>query len=221
MLMGCGFASQAQQKFNTALKKELDEIYALDQQYRAYLGLEFLPQKKVDSLARAFNVPKEAVPKFLWEKQNQLDAANLKRVKEIIQQWGYPGKTLVGTPTNETAYYVLQHSKEIDSFLPALKDAAEKKELPFTLYATMLDRSMMQKNKEQLYGTQAHGFSIYDADADEYDAKIIIWPIKDPVTVNARRKAAGFNLTVEENAQRMGVEYIALTLEEVKEMKSR
>ncbi|WP_224997336.1 DUF6624 domain-containing protein [Cesiribacter sp. SM1] len=221
VLMGWGLTSPAQQKLNLELKKELEEIYALDQKFRVYIGQEFLPQKKLDSLAKAFSVSKEAVPKFLWEKQNQLDAANIKRVKEIIQQWGYPGRSLVGSPTNEVAYKVLQHTKEADSYLPAIREAAEKKELPFTLYATMLDKSMMQKNKEQLYGTQAHGFSVYDADADEYDAKIIIWPIKDPDTVNERRKAAGFELTVEENAQRLGVEYVVLTMEEVKEMKSR
>ncbi|AHM63525.1 hypothetical protein D770_26410 [Flammeovirgaceae bacterium 311] len=219
--LATGTGIQAQQKINNVLKKELDNIYAADQQYRAYLSLEFLPQKKVDSLAKAFNISKELVPKYLWEKQQELDADNLKRVKEIIQQHGYPGKSLVGTPTNEAAFYVLQHSKEMDTYLPVVKAAAEKKELPFTLYAMMLDRTLMLKNQEQVYGTQAHGFSVYDADSDEYDAKIIIWPIKDPETVNERRKAAGFDLTVEENAQRLGVEYVMMTMQEVKELKSR
>lgn len=40
-------------------------------------------------------------------------------------------------------------------------------------------------------------------------------PIKDPKNVNKRRKEAGFDNTVEENASRFGIVYKAYTLAEI------
>ena len=219
LCLAVNFTSSAQGSINSKLKKELEAIHKLDQQYRSFITNESIPKKKADSLAQAFGVTREALPALLWKKQSEIDAANLKKVNEIIQQWGYPGKSLVGSPTNEVAYRVLQHSKELDPYLPAVKLAAEKKELPFTMYAIMQDKVLMQKGKEQLYGTQVYGFSIIDPETGDIEAKIVVWPIKDPETVNERRKAAGFDLRVEENAQRLGVEYVPLTFDDVKNMK--
>jgi len=46
----------------------------------------------------------------------------------------------------------------------------------------------------------------------------ITWPIQDPTHVNERRKKAGFDQTVEQNAKRLGIDYYALTMEQVKAM---
>ena len=95
-------------------------------------------------------------------------------------------------PTNEAAFYIIQHSKMIDNYLPLLKEAAEKKELRFQLYAMMLDRSLMFQNKEQVYGTQGTGFDVKNPKTGQWERLFIIWPIQDPATVNQRRKEAGF-----------------------------
>ena len=89
-----------------------------------------------------------------------------------------------------------------------MKTAAETGELPFRLYATMLDRQLMFENKEQLYGTQARNYN------NEY----YIWPIQNPAQVNQRRKQAGFKTTVEESAASLGAPYKVLTLEDVAKM---
>lgn len=34
-------------------------------------------------------------------------------------------------PSNEAAFYIIQHSTQIDNYLPTIKNAANKKELPF------------------------------------------------------------------------------------------
>jgi hypothetical protein len=91
-----------------------------------------------------------------------------------------------------------------------MKKAADAHELPFHLYAMMLDRDLMDQGKEQVYGTQVacHKFkNITD--------QCIVWPIKDPYKVNERRKQAGFSQTVEQNANRLGVVYRVIKLEEV------
>jgi hypothetical protein len=210
---------QGQAGINTALKKELDSIYVLDQKYRTIMSLDM--DVKGDSLAQAFGVSKEALPDHLWKLQLQVDSTNIIRVQQIIKEVGYPGKTLVGTPTNESAFYVIQHSRVIDQYLPLLKEAAEKKEISFGLYAMMLDRNLMFQGKEQLYGTQGRSIYVFDPKTGQTEMQMIIWPIKDAATVNERRKAAGFAQTVEENAKRLGIEYRVYTLEEVNRIQGK
>ena len=88
-------------------------------------------------------------------------------------------------------------------------------------YAMMLDRSLMQKGKEQIYGTQGKGFEVIDNQTKEKKFMMIIWAIKNPTSVNERRKKAGFKSTVEENAKNMGIEYKVLTLEDCKKLQGK
>ena len=122
---------QGQDHINTTLKKELDSIHVEDQKYRSIMSLNM--DVKGDSLAQVFGVSRVALPDHLWKLQLQVDSTNIIRLQQIIREVGYPGKTLVGTPTNEAAFYVIQHSRVIDQYLPLLKEAAEKKEISFGL----------------------------------------------------------------------------------------
>ena len=147
-----------------------------------------------------------------WTLQNHADSANVVFVEKLFKTYGYPGKTLVGEPANEAAWYVIQHSPKIDQYLPMMKRAAESKELPFRLYAMMLDRQLMNQHKEQIYGTQATSAALKNGEKIGW----YIWPIKDASGVNERRKKAGFDQTVEENAKRLGVDYKMIKIEDVK-----
>lgn len=83
----------------------------------------------------------------------------------------------------------------------------------------MLDRSLMYKGKEQIYGTQGKFIEVLNNETQKIERKGIIWPIKNATEVNIKRKAAGFKFTVEENTkQMMGIKYEALTLENVREL---
>ena len=203
------FPAVAQTTPNLRLKHELDSLYELDQRYRAML---FNPRlnHRPDSLAAALGVSKEELNSAIMGRMIRTDATNLPRVQAILKQYGYPGKSLVGAPTNEAAWHVIQHAPElIPQYLPLMKTAAETGELPFRLYATMLDRQLVFENKEQRYGTQAQNYN---------NQAWFIWPIQDPAHVNQRRKQAGFKTTVEEVAARLGVPYSVLTLEDVAKM---
>ena len=211
---------QAQQKINLVLKQELDSIYILDQKYRQLLSL-INTSVKADSIAAVYQVPKADLDSYLWRKQEKIDSSNLIRVEEIIKQYRYPGKTLVGTPANEAVYYVLQHSPKIKQYLAMIEQAANKGELSFQRYATMQDRLLMQEEKEQLYGTQVHGLKYINPQTRKEEWKMFVWPIKNPELVNKKRQQVGFEQTVEEYAKRFGVEYKIMTLEEIKKMKSK
>lgn len=190
------------------LKLELDSIYRIDQLYREIL---MNPPKK-DSLAKAENLSTQGVQQLIFDKMNAIDSSNIERVKQIIHQVGYPGKSLVGEPTNEAAWNVIQHSKNIGQFFPLIEDAGKKKELPFKLVAMMQDRWLVNQGKEQLYGTQARCDNPSAGSAGNQQPDCYIWPIKDADGVNERRKHAGFADTVEENAKRLGIAYKRRTL---------
>lgn len=203
----------AQTLLHMPLKKELDRMQTLDQTYRAALIANM--RGKGDSLAIVYGVKKEYLHDHLWKLQVEIDSLNTARIEEIINEHGYPGISLVGYPTNEVAFYILQHSKVIDKYLPIIKEAAAKNELRFQLYAMMLHRSFMLQDKEQIYGTQGSGMSVKNHMTGQWENLSFIWPIQDPFNVNKRRKAAGFTETVEEGAKGMGIDYKIYTLEEI------
>lgn len=200
----------AQRVANPRLKYELDSLYRVDQVYREALVGDN-KQHILDSLATAQQQPVEKMQQQLVGLMLATDSSDLRRVRAIIRRYGYPGKKLVGTPTNEAAFYVLQHSNSIAQYLPLIKQAADQGELPFRLYAMMLDRHLMGLGQPQVYGTQGRSYP---------GQAYFIWPIEDPAHVNERRKAAGFSQTVEENAQRLHIDYQPLTMEQVRQMPS-
>lgn len=199
------------------LKKELDSIYIADQKYRILIQSNDITNK-ADSLAGVFSIPKSELVNYIVKQIPLVDSSNIKRIVALIDKYGYPGKRLVGIPTNEVAWSVIQHSTKIDYFLPVIKDAAERGEINFTLYATMLDRSDMYLGKEQIYGTQGKGLSVINPLTGKAEWKMIIWPIKDAAHVNRIRNKAGFKKTIEESASSLGISYKAYTLKDVSKM---
>ncbi|RZK23281.1 MAG: hypothetical protein EOO63_17795, partial [Hymenobacter sp.] len=183
------FRASAQQSLNPHLKHELDSIYHVDQLYREAM---MVPEQHylADSLAAVHHFPTGQEEAHLMRLMLQTDSSNIKRISAVIQQYGYPGKSLVGTPTNETAFYVIQHSNRIPQYLPLIKQAADRGELSFRLYAMMLDRELLQHNKAQVYGTQGFNFGGTNAKTGKPEQHNIIWPIQDPAHVNERRKKA-------------------------------
>lgn len=186
-------AQSAYGQINLKLKAELDSIYRIDQLYREIMES---PERK-DSLAKANNLSSNEVYQLIADRMTAIDQSNADRVKKIFKKFGYPGASLVGMPTNEAAWYVIQHSKNIEEYLPMMEEAGTQKELPLRLVAMMQDRMLMHQGKEQVYGSQVRcqGSECY------------VWPIADPAGVNQRRRDAGFDSTVEENAKRLGVTY--------------
>ena len=135
----------------------------------------------------------------LWKLQAIIDSTNLIYVQRIVKTRGYPGKSMVGEPTNLVAWSVLQHSENLGSYLPIIKKAGSEGEIPMHLVATMEDRYLMNEGKPQVYGTQAriHGNQMF------------IWPIEDPENVNERRREAGFESTIEEYSKELfGQDYV-------------
>lgn len=191
------------------LKNRLDSIAKYDQLYRPLLQETDL--EKREALAQKLGLTKEDYTGDLWKKQRLLDTSNLKVVKNILDNYGYPGKSIVGEPTNLIAIDVIEHNPiHIDQYLDLFKEAAAKGELPMTRVAALEDKYLMQQHKEQIYGTQAQ---ITAANG------FFIWPIKEPEGVNRKRADAGFDRTIEEYAAELMGEktaYKVLKLSDIK-----
>lgn len=192
------FSNAFGQEINLALKNELKEIQYWDQIYREYFD-NFITSARKKEISNELTKKGIDVSKLTWESAVAMDSINLKKVETIFKKYGYPGKSLVGTPENETAWYVVQHSDKIDKYLPLMKEAGKKGEIKFTFIATMEDRNLMYQGKEQIYGTQGSG-KFWEEDGKQFKTEFI-WPIKDAKNVNKKRKEAGFDVSIEEYAK--------------------
>lgn len=182
----------AMPNLNFDLKRELDSILVEDQRYRGSGSLDN------------------------WSEQLAIDSTNAEYIRRIIKEHGYPGKSVVGEPTNSAAWYVIQHSNMIEEYLPIIKEAAAEGEIEKRLAAMMEDRYLMYLGKKQLYGTQGSSYGLNTPNPVD-----IIWPIEDVENVNKRRDEAGFGEDLEDYAKRLfGPDFVFkdYTLQEVEEL---
>ncbi len=188
--------------WNDAHKVPLEKVKRPEPQINKVLKAQLDSVMILDQDARNQRVPLEEL--------KILDSTNTVFVEEIFKKYGYPGKSLVGEKTSMVAWLIIHHSEKIGTYLPLIKEASKKGELDFTFVAMMEDRHLMKQDLEQIYGTQ----STFGGD------KGFIWPIKDPETVNERRKEAGFQETIEQYCERIvGEPYKIYTLDEVQALK--
>ncbi len=214
----CFVQSYAQKKINENLKRELDSIMKSDQILREYINFDTSEGRKQEIVKELGRENDPNFRKGIWLEMKKRDSLNLIKIEEIIKQYGYPGKSLVGEPTNIAAWYVIQHSSKIGEYLLMIEQEAKKKEIPFTYFAKMQDRYLTQQGKEQIYGTQGQMKQITNKETGKKEFFNYVSPIQNPAKVNDRRKKAGFTTTVEENAKVMGMEYKVYTLDEIKKM---
>lgn len=181
-----------------SLKRNLDSINELDQYFKpVYYAKNYQERREI---AEAYGLEDEDITGDLLMQKRALDTASLKLVKTLLDTVGYPGKDLVGEPTNLVALQVIEKNPEqIPMYLDTIKKAAKNKQLPFTLVAALEDKYLMSEGKEQIYGTQA----VITASGS------FIWPVKDADTLNVRRKEAGFTMPIEEYGKALlGEDYI-------------
>lgn len=205
--------------FNPQLKIQLDSIAYTDQNLRLEIT-DILAQLNKLSLLDSADIQLRNVYmdriQTLFSQQEIIDSVNLNCIENIILLHGYPGKSIVGIPTNEVAWYVIQHSDKIETYLPLIKKAGKKNEIPRYLVGLMIDRERMQKGKKQIYGSQGYSFPDKDGNITSF-----IWPIRNPKNVNKRRLKLGFDSSVEDNAkEKLNIEYEVVKLRYVKELKN-
>src|SRR5205814_4930640 len=81
----------------------------------------------------------------------QLDGKNVSRLREILKQYGWPGKALVGTDGANAAWTIAQHGGELflRQTVPLMRAAAERGDLDWALVAQSIDRDLLAQGKQQ------------------------------------------------------------------------
>jgi len=111
---------------------------------------------------------------------------NAARLREIIAQYGWPTRTLVGVEGEDAAWMVLQHAIG-DPYLqrsgvPLLEQAVAQSEAPQWQLAYLIDRIAFFEGRPQRYGTQ------FDYDQQGY---MVVYTVEDPEQVDQLRKSVG------------------------------
>jgi hypothetical protein len=85
----------------------------------------------------------------------------------------------------EIPFAILLHCKPEfqEKYLPLLKAASEKDEIPKHFYAQVTDKILMQRGKPQIYGTQL----VWNKKAEVLE----LYQVKDMTKVDALRKEVG------------------------------
>lgn len=179
------FCICAQQK--PSLQISLDSILKLDQNARNQIDRVLKDMEFQDSILSVVGL---SLPQFLqqtMEKQAMQDEQNLAWIKELIQKYGYPGKTMVGEKHAEVAWLVIQHSGQDDLklFLPLIKKAYQHGEIAPICYAKSKDRVLIGDRKPQLFGTQLY----FNIESQSY----AIYQIKFKKKLNKRRIKLGLD----------------------------
>lgn len=139
-----------------------------------------------------------------WEKIMEADRKNLLIVTAILDQYGWIDSSNIGTKASEALFYVIQHAdlEYQEKYYPMFQESVDQGASSMVHYAMMTDRILMRKGKKQRFGTQGSSGNLRQGSAE-----MLIWPIENPAIVNELRKEVGLELTVEENAARLGAEY--------------
>ncbi len=74
----------------------------------------------------------------------------------IIDNYGWLGKSKIGELANQTLFLLIQHSKKeiLEKYCPLLEKSAQLGESNLYDMATMKDRILVLNGKSQMYGTQ-------------------------------------------------------------------
>lgn len=122
--------------------------------------------------------------KLLHQKHNN-------RIKEIIKEIGWPTISLVGKDASKAAWLIVQHAILDEPFMKRclllLKEAVDHDDAEAWCYAYLIDRTLTQQAKPQVYGTQF----------DVKNGEVIAFPIDDIASVDARRKQVGLDTLLE------------------------
>lgn len=222
----CLFSCNRSKIQNLNVKKKIEEIFEKDQLIRNLKieDVKYDTSKKYrDSVnfSSKLGVIKNVFE--LGELQDKYDSINKIKIDSIIKTDGYPGKSKVGKPRNNYVWHVMMHQDQetIANYLPIIKKNTEKGELEHKYYCQMLDRVLMNENKEQIYGTQGYGINLVDSLGKEM-VTMFIWPIKDFKAVNRLRKEAGFAQTIEVYCKELlGIDFIEYNIEMVNELEKK
>lgn len=173
-----------------ALREELEAMLVTDQAQRSVL-----------STMRAVAPPSAEYVELVLQQQ-RADEANISRLREIIDECGWPRQSQVKGKAAAAAFLVLQHASLVDQerYVSVMRIAVEQGEARTQDLALLEDRILIRNGKPQKFGSQISW--------DRTTGKNGFHPIEDEHNVDRRRAAVGLG-PLADYAKRFGFEYVA------------
>ena len=119
------------------------------------LRAELLERFRIDQAARRG----QDIPELVGRTTGDVDEENTARMKEVVAELGWPGKTLVGEDGARSAWLLVQHADRDPEFQSAcleLMKAMPEGEVSAVDVAYLTDRVLVNEGQLQVYGTQSH-----------------------------------------------------------------
>ena len=113
-----------------------------------------------------------------------VDASASRRLAEIVESQGWPGRSLVGEDGAHAAWLIAQHSPDRafqERCVGLLRAAVEAGEAAAADLAHLVDRVRMHQQRPQLFGTQ---FVLRNGE-------LVAWPVEEAEKLAERRAWAG------------------------------
>ncbi len=181
----CLFAQQNIKSEKQVQQKE----YLLDREYLiAFLDTiwqaEQNPIRSRDSMIDKYGVDSEQAEKYQKiYKQNHV--LNEKKIRNLLDTYGWPEKELSGEMGNWTICNVIQHAdNEIRlKYLPMMRQAVADQKLEARFLVRAEDRIATERGDLQIYGGQMK----YYPESKTFN----VWPVYDPVNIDKRRAKLG------------------------------
>jgi len=142
------------------------------------------PIRTRDSMIKKYGVHSEQANKYQKiYKQNHL--VNEKKVRMLLDTYGWPDREISGDSGNWTICNIIQHSdNEIRlKYLSMMKQAVKDKKLEPNFLVRAEDRIATERGDLQIYGGQMK----YYPETKTFN----VWPVYDPKNVNKRRAEIG------------------------------
>ena len=144
------------------------------------------PIRSRDSLMELYGAESELVKEqqAIYEKNHSI---NEKKVKHILDAYGWPTKEMAGEQGNWTICNVIQHSDNAVriQYLPMMRQAVKDKKLEPRFLVRAEDRIATERGDLQIYGGQMK----YYPETKSFN----LWPVYDPKNIDKRRTEIGLD----------------------------
>lgn len=112
------------------------------------------------------------------------DSARSRRLRGIVDRYGWPDRSRAGEAAASSAFLVLQHSPFVafqERMAPRIEDLARSGSVDRQAAALLTDRVLMHRGEPQRYGTQFY----------RDGARFVLYRVEDPEGLDERRAAMG------------------------------
>ncbi len=171
LTLGLGCDTAPTPPWDPALRRELQRRYSEDQAVRERVIAAMQSGKSFDASLAA--------------EMQRIDSSNTAWLRETVAKHGWPDRAVVGDSGATAAFLIVQHADRDTAFqaamLPAIVAAHNRGQIDGESVALLTDRLAAARGEPQEYGTQSR-FE---------DGRIVLKPIRDSATVDARRAKMG------------------------------